>query len=257
MTRVLLLEDLPGFDALFGKVFGVDNVDAYRNFEDLRDGLAQPRGWEYAFLDFSLGEDSAFTGLSAFNAVRNASPRTRTIGFSSLKESSRPLFAAAAHHWFGMWALMDKSDASPATLEQIGRGENPTRRGWAEKLRNHAYLVDGLFNHPRSGEMWRATSRAGGTATGYKAHLPSMTAKVARTIIDATVEEAINFSAAFLGADGLGTTKPQPVMLEFHRANQTFFLAPDLLDVLDQIKPWARHRGAGMTRPQDVAPRTR
>lgn len=242
--KVLLLEDEPTHDSHFEKVFGVNDVDCCRSIADVTDALKSATSWHYAFLDFDLGRKSTQTGLSAFALLKAQSPRTKLVGFTNVGENSRTLFAVAAYRWFGMWGLLNKPEATTERLNAIANGSaRMPNAKWQDALRDQAWLVDQLFANPRWAPLWQAVLRGQARSNSLANLVPGESeGYVRKTFLPAASDAAVNFSTAFLEDVELNHAKPQLTLMEFVRQNRTFFMAPDLLDILHEAEPWAKQR---------------
>ncbi|WP_107765644.1 response regulator transcription factor [Nocardioides terrigena] len=237
MPKVLLLEDEP-LDSHFYSIFGEENVDVYESVESLRSSLSRASiSWDVAFLDFSLGEKSAYSGLSAFALLHEWSPRTRLVGLTNVDENGRTMFATAAYRWFGMRGLVHKPHATKAHLLDIGRGGSAMPQAWTTKLSTDGWMIDHLFADEPWGRLWQATPRAQGIPESL-GRLTGVGANYARRhFVEKAVPMVIQFAEAFK-IERSPTEKQQIVLTEFVASNRTFFMAPDLLDVLEIAKPW-------------------
>ena len=242
MTRILLLEDEPTYDSHFEKTFGEGAVDSFRSVEEVVAALKTSIGWNYAFLDFDLGQKSSKTGLSAFALLKEHSPLTKLIGFTNVGENSRTLFAVAAYRWFNMRGLLHKSDATSARLQAIAQGRDlMPNEEWRTSLLRESWRVDELFPHKRFGPLWREVTAARAQPLALSRRVPGEPESFARkTFVPRATAAAAAFSEVFLPTLNLNDEKPQPTLIEFVRQNYTFFSAPDLLEILEIVRPWNR-----------------
>lgn len=239
-VRVLLVDDVPGERANFERAFGraltvAPSVDQLN--ELLRAGLA----WDVAFVDFNLSSPTS-TGLTALLRLHHERPGTRTITYSQFTESGRTLFAAAARHWFGAAALMDKTRNDPATLVHyltaLRAGTNPTPVGWQRRLES-AYLIDSVLADASWVRMWAALREAAGDMARV-AELVGVEPGSLRTFKDRATDAAIAFNEKFHDIPHPGRTRNKKGILSAFAAEHRHFLtAPDLSTVMS---PGTRRR---------------
>jgi len=114
--RVLLVDDVPGEAANFAVAFG-SQLTAVCGLDELDAALSAGNTWDVAFVDFNLSS-TVNTGLSVLLTLHRERPATRLVTYSQFAENGRVLFAAAARHWFGAQAVLDKSQNDPYALRR-------------------------------------------------------------------------------------------------------------------------------------------
>lgn len=246
-ARILLVENLPAFHALFRSVAGAE-VEVVASLGELTRRLARPARepgpeWDYAFVDFDYVSDDAGivggsqpTGLTALDLLATSSPGTRCIVFTSFHENGRQLYAAAAHRWFGAWGALDKGRATKELLDRLAAdGTNPTTSQWATKLARRSHLVDALFAGRRWDFLWTRWNRYGSTdkrvLTGIEGEpdAPFFTISEVRTFSRAMMSAVPVFNEHFETLrDAHGADKPQSLLTAFYEANSLFLNACDL-----------------------------
>ncbi|WP_143546726.1 response regulator [Rhodococcus sp. 06-235-1A] len=251
MVRVLLVEDHIAFDRQFNDIFGeTGTVDKFENYESLSE--SNMSGWDYAFVDFELGpgeDGTAATGFSVLEYLRAHSPQTKIIGFTALTENSRPLFAMAAHHWFGAWAVREKRGCTDEILIAIrDDGRNPTSELIAKLLREESWRIDQLFPEANALALWRVwtehrgAARVIATAFGHfnKNQVEAFSANAYAAVLGIRDKVKVLYGQNRRpGAPtGGGRNDNKGVTLSFVQENSEFFFAPDLQTTLTRVKPW-------------------
>ncbi|MFC7962819.1 response regulator [Rhodococcoides kroppenstedtii] len=241
---VLLVEDHQAYELQFREIFG--DVDRFGSAEDLvESGM---KGWPYAFVDFDLDREG--TGLGVLEYLREHSPGTRVVIFTSLSENGRALFALAAYHWYGAWAVTEKRSCSDEVLTALGReGRNPTPAGTVKLLREQAWRVDTLFPLPHALGVWRVWVAFGGSAPAIaKAH-PYWNRNDLydfSTDTTAAVSQFRQQCAALLappvqmpnGHMSQLSGQNQKVITAFVETHSKFFYAPELDRIVNRVAPW-------------------
>jgi ActR/RegA family two-component response regulator len=227
--RVLLVDDVPGEAVNFYDAFG-SGLTAVRTVEDLEQRLADGESWDFAFIDFNLSLRSE-TGLTAMLSLRSVRPETRLVTYSQLAENGRVLFAAAARHWLGARAILDKSQNDPATLRRyvtaMTAGLDPSPVQWRNRM-HRAYLIDGVLPDELWVDRWRALDRASGDVT-IAAQLLNLKAAHLRGFKDRATSAVNQFNEAFFDIPNRGPSRNKKGILGTFVARHTSFLtAPDL-----------------------------
>lgn len=249
MTRILLVENLPTFHSMFAEVADVE-LDIARNLTELRrllrlnlTGCETPVSWDYALVDFdyvsdlsAIGAAERETGLTALALLREQSPRTKCIAFTSFHENGRLLYAAAAHRWFGAWAMLDKGRADlPVLRALVNYGTNPTTSQWLTKLTRHSHIIDDLFAGRHWAYLWTRWNTYGATDRrvhqGVKSEpdAPYFTLNDVRVFKEAMMHAVPRFNEHFQPLRPmLGVDKPQSLITAFYEANSLFLSAVDI-----------------------------
>jgi CheY-like chemotaxis protein len=227
--KVLLVDDVPGEAVNFYDAFGSD-LTAVRTVEDLEQRLAGGATWDFAFVDFNLSLRSK-TGLTAMLSLRSGLPETRLVTYSQLAENGRVLFAAAARHWLGARAILDKSQNDPATLRRyvtaMTTGLDPSPVQWRNRM-HRAYLIDGVLPDESWVDRWRALDSAAGDVT-IAAQLLDMKPAHLRGFKDRATSAVNQFNEAFFDIPNRGPSRNKKGILGTFVAQHTSFLtAPDL-----------------------------
>jgi len=236
MTRaaqVLLVDDVPGERANFERAFAgslsvAPTVD--RLNEHIRAGLT----WEIAFVDFNLSSPTS-TGLTALLRLSQERPDTRIVTYSQFTESGRTLFAAAARHWFGASALMDKTRNDPEMLirylRSLQSGINPTPLPWQQRLQ-WSHLIDNLLADASWVRIWRALRDAAGDMARV-AQMLHVEPGSLRGFKDRATEAAIQFNEKFHDIPHPGRTRNKKgILAAFAAEHRHFLMAPDLSTVM-------------------------
>lgn len=250
MARVLLIEDHIAYDRQFKDIFGEDQFDKFDNYEKLAD--SNMSGWDYAFVDFDLGpgdEKAGTTGFSVLEYLRIHSPDTKIVGFTAIIDNARPLFAMAAHHWFGAWAVRDKSGCTDEILIAIrDEGRNPTSDLVAKLLHDESWRIDQLFPEPNALALWRVwtehrgAARAIASAFTYfnKNQVEAFSKDVTAAVLG--IREKVKVLYGHNHRPGVPTggarNDNKGITLAFVQENSVFFFAPDLETTLARVKPW-------------------
>jgi hypothetical protein len=255
VTRILLVEDGLQHASYFRQLYA--DVDVCRDVRQLNRAIEAGGEWAAAFIDFDLsgvsGEPQP-TGLSALRLLMQSRPRTRRIVYTTLGENGRILYAVAAYRWLDTAIILDKnSDDERQFLDAANpRAANPTPSAWQAKLSDHAYLIDYLFANHNWLALWRIWSYYNGSIRAVAAHLPPKTGIVPNSVREFSVEATnamTNFRHAFYGPRPTTYERGEPnrraratPLVAFADANDKFFNAPDLQEVLYFAKPWDRIR---------------
>jgi len=249
VTRILLVDDHPTVASHIRQLFG--DVDVCRDIRQLARAIEDGREWAAAFIDFDLsgvaGEPEQ-TGLSAHRLLMQARPQTRRIAYTTFDENGRTLYAVAAYRWLETAVVLDKaSDESALRAATSPRAANPTPPAWQAKLR-HAYLIDHLFAKYSWLALWRIWRQYNGSIRAVSDHLPpGNTPNSVRTFSEEATSAMTAFREAFHGSRPTTYERANSALaaplVAFADANDKFFNAPDLPDVLDFAKLWSRVKG--------------
>ncbi|MBM7798358.1 DNA-binding NarL/FixJ family response regulator [Microlunatus panaciterrae] len=238
--RVLLVDDIPGerinFQAAFGAELGVAR-DVGQLEARLRDG----HQWSVAFVDFNLNSADS-TGLTALLRLHHERPETRIVTYSQFNEGGRTLYAAAARHWFGADALLDKTRNEPESLiayvHELTAGRNPTPQRWQQRLQS-AHLIDSLLADASWVRIWAAIREASGDMA-LVAKILDVGVSSLRSFKDRATEAAIAFNEKFHDQPHPGYSRNKKGILSSFAAEHRHFLtAPDLSTVMS---PGTRRR---------------
>nr|WP_294692994.1 response regulator [uncultured Friedmanniella sp.] len=240
--RVLLVDDVPGERANFERAFG-RALSVAPGVDQLNDLLAAGERWDVAFVDFNLSSPTS-TGLTALLRLHHERPETHIVTYSQFTESGRTLYAAAARHWFGATALLDKTRNDPQTLQyyltSLRMDLNPTPAPWQRRLQ-WAPLLDSLLADASWVRIWAALREAAGDMARV-ADLLGVEAGSLRGFKDRATEAAIEFNEKFHDMPHPGRTRNKKGILSAFAAEHRHFLtAPDLSTVMS---PGSRRRGA-------------
>lgn len=233
LARILLVDDVPGEQNAFRSVFG-SRVTAVRDLSALDAALALGTTWDLAFVDFNLGRGGP-TGISAMHRIRAQRPGTKLVAYSQYAENGRMLFAAAARHWYGAAALLDKSHNYPQTLlrysEMLMMGLDPSPVLWRDKLRQSS-LIDRLLPDLDALRKWQALHRSYGDID-LAARLLDLRPTQLRTFKDRATTAVNEFNEAFLGIPHPGITRNKKgILAAFVASHGNFLTAPDLAEQL-------------------------
>lgn len=249
MTRILLVEDHPAHASHFRQLFG--DVDVCSDVRQLNWAIEAGGEWAAAFVDFDLSGATAEpqpTGLSALRLLLQSRPQTQRIVYTGLSDNGRTLYAVAAYRWLETAIVLDKTSDEGALRAATSRhAANPTQPAWQAKLTQHAYLIDHLFAKYNWLALWRIWRQYDGSIRAVSDHLPpgNNPNSVREFSVDAT-NAMTNFRHAFYGPRPTtyqrGNSARATPLVAFAEANDKFFNAPDLQDVLDFAKPWDRIR---------------
>ncbi len=250
MTRILLVDDHPTVASHIRQLFG--DVDVCRDIRQLARAIEAGREWAAAFIDFDLsgvaGEPEQ-TGLSAHRLLMQARPQTRRIAYTTLSENGRTLYAVAAYRWLETAVVLDKaSDENALRAATSPHGANPTPPAWQTKLSQHAYLINQLFAKYNWLALWRIWRQYDGSIRAIGDHLPPGNTRNSVLVFSREATSAMTaFREAFYGSRPTtyerGNSPLATPLVAFADANDKFFNAPDLQDVLDVAKPWNRVKG--------------
>jgi CheY-like chemotaxis protein len=232
-AAVLLVDDVPGEAVNFSRVFA-DHLSAARTLTELEEQLDSGRTWDLAFVDFNLSDPSV-TGLSAMLRLRQLRPETTIVTYSQLGENGRVLFAAAARHWLGARAVLDKSQNHPQTLARyataLAGGLDPSPVQWRKRLQR-AHLIDALLPDASWIERWRALDQTAGDVTAAAAMLNLKPAHL-RGFKERAVSAVNQVNEALFDLPNPGPSRNKKGILGKFIAQHTSFLtAPDLPAVL-------------------------
>ena len=252
MTRILLVDDHPTVASHIRQLFG--DVDVCRDIRQLARAIEDGGEWAAAFIDFDLSGVAAEherTGLSALRLLMQARPQTRRIAYTTLSDNGRTLYAVAAYRWLDTAVVLDKaSDESALRAAASPHGANPTPRAWQTKLSQHAHLIDHLFAKYNWLALWRIWRQYDGSIRAIGDHLQPGTGNTRNSVLVFSREATSAMTAfreAFYGSRPTtyerGNSALATPLVAFADANDKFFNAPDLPDVLDFAKPWNRVKG--------------
>ena len=226
---MLLVDDVPGEVANFGLAFG-DRLTAARGADELDAQLSAGNDWDIAFVDFNLSSRES-TGLSVMLTLHGERPATRIVSYSQFAENGRVLFAAAARHWFGAQAVLDKSHNDPYVLRHyataMAAGLDPSTIQWRTRL-HRAHLIDAVLPDLTWVDRWRALDRAAGDVTAAAALL-QLKATHLRGFKDRATNAVNQVNAALFDLPDRGPSRNKKGILGTFVAQHTSFLtAPDL-----------------------------
>jgi len=213
---------------------------AVRTTDELEAAIAAGHTWDFAFVDFNLSS-RVHTGLTAMLWLARERPRTRLVTYSQLAENGRVLFAAAARHWLGSRAILDKSQNDPQTLRRyvgaLVSGLDPSPVQWRSRM-HRAHLIDAVLPDVSWVERWRALDQASGDVT-IAAGLLNLKNAYLRGFKDRAPAAVNLVNEALFDIPNRGPSRNKKGILGTFVAQHTSFLtAPDLPDVL-------AHRGLG------------
>lgn len=249
MTRILLVEDQPIPVAYFREIFG--EVDVCLDIRQLSRAIEQGGDWAAAFIDFDLtglAQEPKLTGLTAHRLLMQARPHTRRIAYTTLDENGRTLYAAAAYHWLKPAVVLHKaSNERMLRAAASPHGANPMPSPWQNKLSQHAHLIDHLFAKYNWLALWQVWHQYNGSIRAIADHLPpGNTPNSVKTFSQEATRAMTAFKEAFYGSQPpayeRGNSALATPLVAFADANDKFFNAPDLQDILDFAKPWDRVR---------------
>jgi len=249
VTRILLVEDQPSYASYLREIFS--EVDVCRDIRQLGKAIAEGRDWAAAFIDFDLtglAEEPEQTGLTAHHLLMQARPQTRRIAYTTLNENGRTLYSVAAYHWLKPAVVLHKAaDERALRAAASPHGNNPMPPAWQAKLKDHAYLIDHLFAKYNWLALWQIWRQYNGSIKAIGDHLPpGNTPNSVRTFSTDATAAMTAFREAFYGsrppAYERGNSALATPLVAFADANDKFFNAPDLQDILDFAKPWNRGR---------------
>lgn len=236
MTRaaqVLLVDDVPGERANFERAFA-GSLSVAPSVDQLNEHIRAGLTWEIAFVDFNLSSRTS-TGLTALLRLSQERPDTRIVTYSQFTESGRTLFAAAARHWFGASALMDKTRNDPEMLirylRSLQSGINPTPLPWQQRLQ-WSHLIDNLLADASWVRIWRALRDAAGDMARV-AQMLHVEPGSLRGFKDRATEAAIQFNEKFHDIPHPGRTRNKKgILAAFAAEHRHFLMAPDLSTVM-------------------------
>lgn len=150
-------------------------------------------------------------------------------------ESGRTLYAAAAKHWFGANALLDKTRNEPARLTQyvhaVLNGVDPTPQLWQQRL-EWAGLIDSLLAEPSWVAIWAAIREAAGEMSRVAAILQVQLSSL-RSFKDRATNAAILFNEKFHDIPSPADTRNKKgILSSFASEHRHFLTAPDLSVVM-------------------------
>jgi len=245
--RVLLVDDVPGERANFLQAFG-SGLTVAPHIQRLNEQLAAGQRWDVAFVDFHLTSPTN-TGLTALLRLSHERPECRLVTYSQFTESGRTLYAAAARHWFGANALLDKTRNEPARLTQyvqaVLHGQDPTPQPWQQRL-EYAGLIDSLLAEPSWVAIWAAIREAAGEMSRV-ANILQVQVTSLRTFKDRATNAAILFNEKFHDIPNPGDTRNKKgILSSFASEHRHFLMAPDLSMVMS---PGTRRRPSPRRQP--------
>ncbi len=231
--RVLLVDDVPGETANFAVAFG-ESLSAVRSLDQLAEQLVGGATWDVAFVDFNLSSRVS-TGLSVMLALHHERPSTRLVSYSQFAENGRVLFAAAARHWFGARAVLDKSHNDPYALRHyataLAAGLDPSPVLWRSRLQR-AHLIDAVLPDLSWVDRWRALDQAAGDVTAAAALLHLKPAHL-RSFKDRATNAVNEVNASLLDLPNRGPSRNKKGILgTFVAQHASFLTAADLPAVL-------------------------
>jgi CheY-like chemotaxis protein len=222
--RVLLVDDVPGEAVAFRQAFG-DTLLVVRDADELAARLADGAEIDVAFVDFNLSSRVS-TGLSALLALHQQRPAARLVTYSQFAENGRVLFAAAARHWFGARAVLDKTQNDPYTLRHYATalmtGLDPSPMAWRARL-HRAHLIDAVLPDLSWVERWRALDQAAGDVTAAAALLQLKAAHL-RGFKDRATNAVNQVNAALFDLPNRGPSRNKKGILGTFVAQHTSFL---------------------------------
>jgi CheY-like chemotaxis protein len=232
-SSVLLVDDVPGERANFEAAFG-SALTVTPSVEQLNRSLAARLDWDVAFVDFNLSSATS-TGLTALLRLHHERPNTKIVTYSQFTENGRTLFAAAAQHWFGAHALMDKTRNEPANLIRystlLRADQNPTPVPWQRRLQ-WSSLIDDLLAEPSWVRIWQAIRDAAGEMARV-ADILGVDVRSLRTFKDKATAAAVTFNEKFHDVPHPGETRNKKgVLSAFASEHRHFLTAPDLSIVM-------------------------
>ena len=237
---MLLVDDVPGERANFERAFG-RGLAVAPGVDQLNELLRAGHTWEVAFVDFNLSSRTS-TGLTALLRLHHERPSTQIVTYSQFTESGRTLYAAAARHWFGAAALLDKTRNDPHTLmhylTSLRIGQNPTPTPWQRRLQ-WSPLLDSLLADASWVRIWGALREAAGDMARV-AELLGVEPGSLRGFKDRATEAAIQFNEKFHDVPHPGRTRNKKgILAAFAAEHRHFLTAPDLSTVMS---PGSRRR---------------
>lgn len=241
---VMLVEDHWAPAAQFEQLDGI-TFQPYRTAEGAVAALRRGYRPNIAFVDFDLGAGVP-TGLSVAQELRETSPETRIVVYTTLSDGGRILFAVAAHQWFGASQVLDKASASDETLKNAIRGVDVTLPNWRISLQQSGYLINGLFKNAGWVDLWRVWDRANGNRASAKSLVGD---RVTKTMVEEFYQQSLEpmeaFRDQFLPVEAVlepsrTYQRRQTPTVAFAHANSKFFHAVDLPAAVDYAKPWKR-----------------
>jgi hypothetical protein len=244
------VEDQPSYASYLREIFG--QVDVCRDVRQLARAIEEGGEWAAAFIDFDLtglAEESERTGLTAHRLLMQARPQTRRIAYTTLDENGRTLYAVAVYHWLKPAVVLHKSwDERALRAAASPHGANPMPSAWQTKLSQHAYLIDHLFAKNNWLALWQIWRQYNGSIRAVSDHLPpGNTPNSVRRFSEEATSAMTAFKEAFYGPRPTtyerGNSALAAPLVAFADANDKFFNALDLQDVLDFAKPWNRVKG--------------
>jgi hypothetical protein len=230
---VLLVDDVPGERANFERAFA-DALTVAPSLDRLNEHIRAGLSWDIAFVDFNLSSATS-TGLTALLRLSQDRPETKIVTYSQFTESGRTLFAAAARHWFGASALMDKTRNDPEMLirylRSLQQGINPTPLPWQRRLQ-WSHLIDNLLADASWVRIWRALREAAGDMARV-AQMLHVEPGSLRGFKDRATEAAIQFNEKFHDIPHPGRTRNKKgILAAFAAEHRHFLTAPDLSTVM-------------------------
>jgi CheY-like chemotaxis protein len=250
LGRILLVDDVPGERANFEAAFG-SHLTVAPSIDQLNSCLSRQLQWDVAFVDFNLSSPTS-TGLTALLRLHHERPGTKIVTYSQFTENGRTLYAAAAKHWFGANALMDKTKNEPENLIRYVRllstNANPTPAAWQQRLQ-WAALIDNLLAEPSWVRIWQAIRDAAGEMARV-AELLNVDVRSLRTFKDRATAAAISFNEKFLDIPSPGETRNKKGILSaFASEHRHFLTAPDLSVAMSPGSRRRRVTGPGVAGP--------
>ena len=181
------------------------------------------------------------SGFAVWVALREHSPQTRSIAYSTLSDRGRSLYAVATRQWFGSFAIVDKSADGPM-LQALARGANVMPPGWQDRLRE-ASRINGLFARPSWLDIWRTYEAAKGSAAAFRGLAPHLKSSMIRQFTEEAVDHVSAVRRLLLGEQEVEDGGRQNIarngpLVSFASTNSLFFNAPELQTVLDRVRPW-------------------
>ncbi|MGD0706647.1 MAG: hypothetical protein ABSA02_43055, partial [Trebonia sp.] len=127
-------------------------------------------------------------------------------------------------------------------------GANPMTSAWQTKLSQHAHLIDHLFAKNNWLALWQIWRQYNGSIRAVSDRLPpGNTPNSVRRFSEEATSAMTAFKEAFYGPRPTtyerGNSALAAPLVAFADANDKFFNALDLQDVLDFAKPWNRVKG--------------
>lgn len=176
---------------------------------------------------------SSYTGLCVLEASATIPAAHVSVFSGHSTDGGRALFAAAAHHWFGVEYDLDKS-RTRRDLPGLLQSKPPESLRFNHRIRADSHLIDNVFSNPRFAGILMNWIDTGGAANLIAARIFESTSTVERASRELALEVKKFVETFALGIVPDLTRKgaSQDLIRTFVMRNLNFIADPSLPETL-------------------------